>query len=149
MLFLRKSHLLHPRFISYAACILFSYSLLAVCGGTSLPTTNGDDGILHAVGTPSVDVAPPKPDGRDVTSTSFHHHNHHRHQSQHHHKTTTGPEPPVNPTKIWAVLVAGSNDYYNYRHQVRMIRRKSPRYSFELYVIFRKKTENINFRFYI
>ena len=34
-----------------------------------------------------------------------------------HHKTSENNEETANP-KVWAVLVAGSNGYYNYRHQV-------------------------------
>lgn len=36
----------------------------------------------------------------------------------HHSKTSNGDDTPEDQTKLWAVLVAGSNGYYNYRHQV-------------------------------
>lgn len=35
----------------------------------------------------------------------------------HHSKTSNGDDTPEDQTKLWAVLVAGSNGYYNYRHQ--------------------------------
>lgn len=116
MIFLQKSHLT-SRLISYAACILFSYSLFLAA--QPVASSHSHAGIYRVHDTfranPSSshsDVAPPKPDDDDVTSTSFQ-------RKQQQSQQTLPQEPPVNPSKIWAVLVAGSNGFYNYRHQVR------------------------------
>lgn len=114
--------------ILYAACSLYSSTLpFAVEANGSISGETSNDGFylrhhgtVHEAGSSFHRVAPAKPREHfeDVTLSPRLPRRHHQNQHQTE-NIKQKDESPVNPAKVWAVLVAGSNGYFNYRHQVR------------------------------